>query len=203
MLPAMSRPDNQPNGRSNNDPTGDRTVDPTAAWLPVAEAAALLGITTDAVRMRIKRSTLLGRKVDRRLQVFVARPNADRTPDPTTDPTATQRRTDRDDDPIDVPYRFDGEPDRALVPVDTMLTATRALGDRLAELAVEVGTLRERTSHQAASMTALQEERDQLRAELERLQVSQVSRDPATEHRAEQAPTEHRPRPWWRFWERR
>ncbi len=97
-----------------------------------------------------------------------------------------------------MPYRVDGEPDRALVPVDTMLTATRALGDRLAELAVEVGTLRERTSHQAAAMTALQEERDQLRVALERMQVSQ---DPSTEHRAEQVPTEEplRPGPWQRL----
>ncbi|MDP9364330.1 MAG: hypothetical protein M3Q10_08940 [Chloroflexota bacterium] len=171
----------RPNGRPNADPTG--------AWLPVPEAAARLGVTTDAVRMRAKRGTVPSRKVGRRLEVLVGGPNGDPTPDRTATERLTQRPIQRDDapddgdDPIDVPFRVAGEPDAALVPVETMLDGMRSLGDRLAELAernealaVEVGGLRERAGHQAGTIDRLEAERDQaarqrdaLRGEVERL----------------------------------
>ena len=153
-------------------PNAGPNSDPTDEWLPVAGAAARLGVTTDAVRMRAKRGTIPSRKVGRRLEVLVARPNSDPTPDRSVTERTTQRATQRDDEPIEVPYRVAGEPDRALVPVETMLDGMRSLGDRLAELAqrnealaVEVGALRERAGHQEQTIGRLETERDELRAE--------------------------------------
>ena len=162
MLPAVTR--RGPNDRPNGDRTGE--------WLPIADAAARLGVTTDAVRMRAKRRTIPSRKNGRRLEVLVGEPNGDPTPERTPTERATQRPTQRDDDPIDVPYRVAGEPDLALVPVQSMIDGMGALAARLAELAernealaVEVGTLRERAGHQAETIGRLERERDELRAE--------------------------------------
>jgi hypothetical protein len=76
------------NTRRNADPTAperDQTPDPTrdqtdADALPIPAAAERLGLTSDAVRMRLKRGTLDGRKVNGRWVVFVPRLDTDQTP---------------------------------------------------------------------------------------------------------------------------
>jgi len=55
--------------RPNDRPNADSTED----WVSVADAADRLGLTTDAVRMRAKRGTLLSRKAERRLEVLITR----------------------------------------------------------------------------------------------------------------------------------
>src|SRR5690242_6968830 len=59
-----------PNERPNADPTADPTL------VPIPEAAARLGVSTDAIRMRLKRGTLAGWKLDGRWGVVLPQPNA-------------------------------------------------------------------------------------------------------------------------------
>ena len=80
------------NTRPNADPTTaerDQTPDLTLAPTPeqvaldalaIPAAAERLGLTSDAVRMRLKRGTLTGRKVEGRWVVLVPRSNANPTP---------------------------------------------------------------------------------------------------------------------------
>ncbi len=56
------------------DPTDDPTVVPTDA-LTVAEAAEVLGITTEAARIRVKRGTLPSTRIDGTVYVLLDRPN--------------------------------------------------------------------------------------------------------------------------------
>ena len=77
--------------RSNAGANARPNVDPSGEWLPVADAAARLAVTTDTIRMRAKRGTIPSRKVGRRLKVLVERPNGDRTVEPTMTERATQR----------------------------------------------------------------------------------------------------------------
>jgi hypothetical protein len=112
-----------------------------------------------------------------------------------------------------VPYRVAGEPDQALVPVETMLNGMRGLSDRLAELAernealaIEVGTLRERTGGQEATIGRLEQERDHLRAEVEQLRAAQDAAPTRSEPLGEVVghnEGQDAPVPWWRFWARR
>jgi hypothetical protein len=81
------RPNDQPNV-AERDPTNDLTLAPQPAQvdmeaLAIPVAAERLGLTTDAVRMRLKRGTLAGRKVEGRWVVLVPRAN--------DDPTGTER----------------------------------------------------------------------------------------------------------------
>lgn len=60
------------------DPTTDRTHDPTevpTGAVTVAEAAEILGISTEATRMRVKRGTLPSTKIDGAVFVLLDRPN--------------------------------------------------------------------------------------------------------------------------------
>src|SRR5215208_2523479 len=99
-----------PNDRPNvteRDLTPDLTLRPSpdqvdmdALTIPVA--AERLGLTSDAVRMRLKRGTLAGRKVERRWVVLVPRANddpteAERIETPPADPTerVTQPETEQ------------------------------------------------------------------------------------------------------------
>lgn len=93
MLPGMS--DTTP------DPTARQTGanDATRAMLPVAEAAAALGITSDAVRARIRRGKMHGEKRGGAWFVFV--PDTERPDSDTTEPDELIDR--RDTEP--------GEPD--------------------------------------------------------------------------------------------
>ena len=57
--------------------------------LTIAEASDLLGISKDAVRMRIKRGTLRSEKTDDRVYVWLDNvPNAEQNADPNADSTA-------------------------------------------------------------------------------------------------------------------
>ncbi len=56
------------------DPRYDHTADPTDA-LTVAEAAEVLGISTEAARMRVKRGTLPSTRIDGTVYVLMDRPN--------------------------------------------------------------------------------------------------------------------------------
>src|SRR5215212_9593388 len=84
----MMRP-MQPNGER----TRDRTTEPTQTQQPtervtVADAARLMGLSAEAVRMRIKRGTLASEKIDSTVYVFLesnpTRPNTERTEHQTT-----------------------------------------------------------------------------------------------------------------------
>jgi hypothetical protein len=97
-------PSNDLTNATERDPTPDLTLRPSpdqvdmdALTIPVA--AERLGLTTDAVRMRLKRGTLAGRKVEGRWVVLVPRVNGDptRTEREELPPeTATQRPTQRE-----------------------------------------------------------------------------------------------------------
>jgi hypothetical protein len=98
-----TRPNDQPNA-TEREPVSDLTLRPTpdqvdmdALAIPVA--AERLGLTTDAVRMRLKRGTLAGRKVEGRWVVLVPRANDDPTGperEETRPEAATQRTTQRE-----------------------------------------------------------------------------------------------------------
>jgi hypothetical protein len=89
--------------RPNSDPTDttpDQTPDPTPAPdtmlqepVPIPIAAERLGLSSEAIRMRLKRGTLTGEKVNGRWVVNVPRLNAD--------PTATKPPADTEDGPAD------------------------------------------------------------------------------------------------------
>jgi hypothetical protein len=99
----------QPNNRPNGDQTPGQAIEPIA--LTIADAADRLGMTSEAVRMRLKRGTLSGAKVDGHWVVYlpaIEQPPAqgatggrDRSDeatarDRTADPTATQQPPERD-----------------------------------------------------------------------------------------------------------
>jgi len=87
--PAMPKPNQR---QPNAEPTGGPLADPTLFSVP--DAAERLGVSTDAVRMRVKRGTLPAERIDGRL--FVRLPGAfmGNSADPTAterEPTPTQR----------------------------------------------------------------------------------------------------------------
>ena len=57
-----------------SDLTGDRATDPIT--VTVADAAKLLGLSTEAVRMRVKRGTLASTRVAGTVYVLLSQPNA-------------------------------------------------------------------------------------------------------------------------------
>ena len=82
-----------------NERTHDSTVDQTPDERPtnrvtVADAARLLGLSAEAVRIRIKRGTLASEKVEGTVYVILdpdpTRPNYEPTTNQTTDPTTDQ-----------------------------------------------------------------------------------------------------------------
>ena len=84
---------------SPNERTHDSTVDQTPDERPtnrvtVADAARLLGLSAEAVRIRIKRGTLASEKVEGTVYVILdadpTRPNYEPTTNQTTDPTTDQ-----------------------------------------------------------------------------------------------------------------
>src|SRR5688572_5340920 len=64
--------------------------------ITISEAARQLGLSTDAIRSRLHRGTLPGRKVDGNWQVFLARPSAPTVDQPGSDraPTVADRAED-------------------------------------------------------------------------------------------------------------
>jgi hypothetical protein len=83
--------------RSNSDQTPDQTGDLT---LSIANAAEHLGMTSEAVRMRLKRGTLTGAKVDGHWVVYLPAPEQpterDQTSNQTIDSTPTEHMTEHD-----------------------------------------------------------------------------------------------------------
>ena len=61
-----------------SDPTSDRATDPTTdpITVTVADAAKLLGLSTEAVRMRVKRGTLASTRVAGTVYVLLSQPTA-------------------------------------------------------------------------------------------------------------------------------
>ena len=61
-----------------SDLTSDRTTDPTTdpITVTVADAAKLLGLSTEAVRMRVKRGTLASTRVAGTVYILLSQPNA-------------------------------------------------------------------------------------------------------------------------------
>jgi hypothetical protein len=101
------------NMRPNGDPTSDvtdptpdptpPTNDATQEALSIPAAAERLGLTSEAIRMRLKRGTLHGEKIDGRWVVYVPRLDSDHTATkPPADGAqdardgATERPTERD-----------------------------------------------------------------------------------------------------------
>jgi hypothetical protein len=84
---------------TNGERTRDRTTDPTSTQhqtnrVTVADAARLMGLSAEAVRMRIKRGTLASEKIDGTVFVVLeadpTRPNSERTEDQTAERTSEQ-----------------------------------------------------------------------------------------------------------------
>ncbi len=86
----------------NTDQTGDQTP------LTIAQAADHLGMTSEAVRMRLKRGTINGAKVDGRWVVYLDAseqpPEQRLNTDSTTDQTATEQTPKRDQTSVESVY---------------------------------------------------------------------------------------------------
>ncbi len=189
MIPAMSDRPNATERRPNGDPTTDRTG---LVGVSVAEAAEQLGISTEAVRMRLKRRTLPGdRDHAGHWRVWIpkdlTRPNGDPTPSQQPTEQATQR---------------DPTPD---------LTPTNALIDHLRD---EVTFLR---GQLADTQAALDQRSRELAAERERFDVlhrEALARIPALGAGQDAPQASPSPRhateavepagdasvPWWQSW---
>ena len=72
------------------DQTADPTTDPTEGPLTVtvADAAKMLGLTTEAVRMRVKRGTLASTRIAGTVYVVLERPNSQPNTRPNGGPNA-------------------------------------------------------------------------------------------------------------------
>ncbi len=121
----MPKPNTDPTAK----PTKTQQLDPTL--MSVADAADRLGVTSDAIRMRLKRGALTGEKRGGRLFV--------RLPDPTSNPTTDQTETQRppNGDLLAVIASKDAALDHAEREIDW-------LRDQLSERSRELATERER-----------------------------------------------------------
>src|SRR5215208_5590762 len=101
------RPNSDPTSRTDDqtaDQTPDLTLTPTPEQvdmdaLTIPAAVERLGLTSDAIRMRLKRGSLAGRKVNGRWVVLIPRSNADPTPTERAEnaqEAATERLTQRE-----------------------------------------------------------------------------------------------------------
>lgn len=165
---------------------------PGSVWLPMREAAEVLGLSERAARDWVKRhaipqrgerpvlvseAALLGKLAEvGRLPRQSPEAPAAANGSPRQSPEGTRGSP----EPIEAAFHSHDEPPLALVPLAPMLEQLRGLGDQLAALAernealaLEVGTLRERTEHQAATLV---EER-------RRVEVAERERDAAHQSR--------------------
>lgn len=85
--------------QANGGRTHDKAADPTKSKQPtdrvtVADAARIMGLSAEAVRMRIKRGTIASEKIDGTVFVLLesdpTRPNPERTEDQTQERTSEQ-----------------------------------------------------------------------------------------------------------------
>ena len=170
--------------------------------IPIGDAAAILGLTVDAVRKRIKRGTLRAYKKDERWYVVLpgvlpgVLPAVQSAGQPSVQPVPTRLtgspvQPANQDEPIEAAYRVAGEAaaEVALVPLATMVEELRGLADQLnamarrnEALALEVGQLRERQGGQAAQLAAKDETIAELRRRAEAAEVELTrQRDAALE----------------------
>lgn len=153
-------------------------AEPTDQWFPVRDAAAVLGISEDAVRSKIKRRTLRSRKGnDGRVSVLVA---TDQTT-PTDDCPAIGRPL--GDRPIEPPA---AKPESSgLVSLDDVRALLGEQADR----------------HKAAMEAALDRADRQHQAELARLSAAHRAGVNALMNRVAALLVERRERrSWWKWW---
>lgn len=156
----------EPEQRLDTDRTRPNT-DPTVDHLTVAEASARLGLTTDAVRMRVRRGTLPSVEVDGRRWVLVKRSDTDATR-PNADQTSTEHH---DEQPLEQPNASE-----LIVQLRSEVSYLRQTLDAEIEA-------RRRSDHLVAGMI---EERRSLMSQIAELQSG------ATEHEAEHRPNDDR-----------
>ena len=181
--------------QNTTDATGhDATeCDSATMILSVADAAQLLGVSPGAIRKRIERGQLPARKVAGQWRVILDTTGHDATgttsatrPDVTTRHDEDDKRDSIQAPPASAREQLEAIRDEWLAP----------LVAQISEQAEMIGQLRERAGR-------LQAERDELRARLEALSVTQVVPEPQDEpqdrgfvYRVPEPPT----RPWWKFW---
>ncbi len=172
--PAMSdRPDR------DRTPTGIR-LDNDRTAVTIAEAARVLGLSTDAVRKRLQRGTIPGEKIGDTWRVFLES-------DAATGP----------------------RPDVSIPRPDTDRTAAVAPDPLVETLREEVAYLREQLAERSRELAAERERFDVLHREaLARIPALGAGQDapqasPEPRHTAEGVePAGDASVPWWKFWER-
>ncbi len=191
MIPAMSDRPNATEHRPNGDPTTDRTG---LVGVSVAEAAERLGLSTEAVRMRLKRRTLPGDRDQAGLwRVWIP---ADPTP-PNDDPTPSQQPTEQE-------TQRDPTPD--LAPANALIDHLR---DEVVFLRGQLADAQAALDQRSRELAAERERFDVLHREaLARIPALGAGQDAprtsqAVKHEADPPePATEALVPWWRFWER-
>ncbi len=183
--------------------------------LSLAEAAELLGITTNALYLRVKRKTLPGyQEADgkwyiRRADLFTGEAPADRPvkPEPATEPEPSAPRQ----------ARPRPEPQQAVIPAYQQLEMVRdewlqPLISQITEQATQIGRLEvqvetrdseiarltEQMTIQADAVAELEVTATSQASELEKLRAELAQREEVHQHetdRSQDQPTE--PRSWW------
>ncbi len=156
----------------------------------VADAADLLGISAGAVRKRLERGQLAGRKVGGQWQIVLTA--VDATGHVVTDATR------RDATVTTETTRPDATPPAVSVAARAQLSAI--VEEMIAPL---VARHEERVADMGRAIGRLEAERDALRVELERVRAGQdtATTQPEAQHATEPSrPTEG---PWWQKWWRR
>ena len=182
--------------------------DPGTTWIKIPEAAALLGMSERAARDWVKRYAIpqRGERPVLVSEAALRKQLAEMGKAPEGTPEVPGRPPEGPGggaEPIDVPYRVSDGTDRILVPLDRMVEQVQGLSDQLGHLAarnetlaLEVGTLRERTVTQEHTISRLASERDALRRRVDELTAPTPPPPPP-------APAGLPQRSWWRFWESR
>jgi len=199
--------------RPNTDPTRDQTVNqtPTEQAFTIAEAAEHLGLSSEAVRMRLKRGTLTGLKIEGHWVVYL--PASTKQPTP-SDPTPPEHDRIADQTPTEHPTKQATEHDpTATNPViavyeqlvesqrEEIAFLRRELDTRNDELERRDVLLREALGR-IPSLPA----GDQTSTRTEAPDASPFA--PGTTERESAGQDTFRletitsTRPWWRFWER-
>ncbi|MDP9470791.1 MAG: helix-turn-helix domain-containing protein [Chloroflexota bacterium] len=192
--PDTSRPDAArmgPGGRQDAAPEG----------LTVAEAAARLAVTPDAIRRRLHRGTLAGAKtVDGEWRVWLPVDEAGAPPGPPPGQRQDAART----PPGGAPGQVD-PPSEASRPEATHPAVEALIESQQAEIAY----LREQLAERSRELAAERERFDVLHREalarIPALGAGQDSSRAAPSPRPEAPPAEASPDtapPWWKFWER-
>lgn len=172
--------------------------EPGTVWVKIPEAAKLLGMSERAARDWVKRQHIpqRGERPTLVSEAAIRKRMAELGKTPERIPELPGGSS----EPIDVPYRLNDGADRILVPLDRMLEQAQSIGEQLTalarrneELALEVGTLRERTTHQEQEISRLATERNAMQSRIDELTAPAPPEVPAP---LDQSP----PRPWWKFW---